>query len=45
MSDEIPVLEDIKNDDLASLADVVFLMNDKESILAKNEYGKIGILK
>lgn len=45
MSDKIPVLEDIKNDDLSSLADVVFLMNDKESILAKNEYGKIGILK
>ena len=42
-----PTLEDLNNNDLVDIADIVFLSNDeksKELVLAKNNFGKVGLL-
>lgn len=42
-----PKLDDLENEDVKNMADVIVLRNDKtdnKSVLAKNKYGKFGIL-
>ena len=43
----LPVLKDIENQELVKNADVVVFreMKDGNEIIAKNKYGKIGIVK